>query len=63
MKHLVERLTLDEGGTSLTYSFELTDPEFLVAPVSGRVQWSHRPDLDFEPQECDLETARRFIEE
>ena len=63
MKHLVERLTIDEGGTSLTYSFELADPEFLVAPVSGRAQWSHRPDLDFEPQECDLENARRFIEE
>ena len=63
MKHLVERLALDEGGTSLTYSFELTDPEFLAAPVSGRVQWSHRPDLNFERHECDLETARRFIAE
>ncbi len=63
MKHLIERLTLDEGGTSLTYRFELTDPEFLAAPVSGQVQWSHRPDLEFERQECDLEIARRFIDE
>jgi Family of unknown function (DUF6152) len=63
MKELVERLALNEGGTSLSYSFELTDPEFLSAAVSGRVQWSHRPDLAFVPQECDLEIARRFIGE
>jgi Family of unknown function (DUF6152) len=63
MKHLVERLTLDEGGKSLTYSFELTDPEFLAAPVLGRVKWSHRPDLDFVSEKCDLENARRFIEQ
>ena len=61
MKHLVERLTIDESGTSLTYAFELSDPEFLAAPVAGRVQWSHRPDLDFVREECDLENARRFI--
>jgi uncharacterized protein DUF6152 len=61
MKHLVERLTIDEGGTSLTYAFELSDSEFLAAPVAGRVQWSHRPDLDFVREACDLENARRFI--
>jgi hypothetical protein len=63
MKHLVERLTLDEGGTTLTYDFELRDPEFLAAAVSGQVRWAHRPDLEFVPEECDLETARRFIKE
>ena len=62
-KHLVERLALDESGTTLTYSFELHDPEFLAAPVSGRLRWAHRPDLEFVPEECSLETARRFINE
>jgi Family of unknown function (DUF6152) len=63
MKNLVERLALDDGGTSLTYSFDLTDPEFLAAPVSGRLTWSHRPDLEFVPQKCNVENARRFIAE
>lgn len=63
LKKLVERLALDDGGKSLTYSFELTDPEFLAAPVSGQLTWSHRPDLEFVPQACDVENARRFIAE
>ncbi len=36
MKHLVERLALDEGGTTLSYSFELRDPEFLAAPCRAK---------------------------
>jgi hypothetical protein len=63
MKHLLERLTLDASGTTLTYSFELRDPEFLAAPVSGEVRWAHRPDLEFVRDACDLDTARRFIKE
>jgi hypothetical protein len=61
-KHLIERLTLGGDGTNLTYQFELTDPEFLAAPVKGEVQWVHRADTGFERHECNLDNARRFAE-
>jgi hypothetical protein len=60
-KHLVERLTPGSDGSSLNYHFELTDPEFLAAPVAGDVQWVFRPTLKYAPLKCDPENARRFI--
>ena len=62
-KHLIERLELSEDRTQLIYSFELTDPEYLAAPIElGGMQWWHRPDLEFVDFPCDLESARRFVE-
>ena len=61
-KHLVERLTRSDDATSLTYQFELTDPEFLAAPVTGEVRWAYRPAIAFERNECSLAAARRFTE-
>jgi hypothetical protein len=58
-KHLVERLTPDGKG-ALTYHFEMSDPEFLAAPVAGDVQWVFRPNLAYAALKCDLENARRF---
>jgi hypothetical protein len=60
-KRLIERLTLDDDGTSLAYEFELTDPEVLAAPVTGKLRWVYRPDLTFMPEPCDRENARRFL--
>ena len=62
-KHLVERFELDPARESLTYSFELEDPEYLEAPVAGEMQWAYRPDLDFTPIECELDNARIFVGE
>ena len=60
-KHLVERFELNPDHTSLTYRFELEDPEHLAAPVTGELQSAYRPGLGFAPIACDLETARRFV--
>ncbi len=60
-KHLVERFELNPDRASLTYRFELEDSEYLAAPVTGELQSAYRPDLDFVPIACDLETARRFV--
>lgn len=60
-KHLTERLTPNADGTSLTYHFELTDPQFLAAPVSGDVRWVYRPDLKYGAEKCDPDNARRYI--
>lgn len=62
-KHLTETLALDADGSGLVYTFELTDPEVLAAPFTGRIQWVYRPDLDFAPLPCDLENALRFTKE
>ena len=60
-KHLVERFELDPDRTTLTYRFELEDPEFLAAPVTGEFQSRYRPDLGFQRLRCDVETAGRFL--
>ena len=60
-KRLVERLTLDDDGTGLAYEFELTDPEVLAAPVTGKFRWVYRPDLAFTAEPCNRENARRFL--
>ena len=62
-KHLVERLTFTPDRTALTYSFELTDPDYLAEPMTGEVTWDYRPDMTFEPLKCDPAVARRFSQE
>jgi hypothetical protein len=59
-KHLVERFSVDANHESMTYRFELEDPEYLAAPVTGQLQAAYRPDLDFRPVPCDIDTAGRF---
>jgi len=60
-KHLVERFELSPDRTNLIYRFELEDPEYLSAPVTGEVHSAYRPDIVFAPVECDVENARRFL--
>ncbi|NIW23067.1 MAG: hypothetical protein GWN29_00045, partial [Gammaproteobacteria bacterium] len=62
-KRLIERFSLDTDRTSMTYSFELEDPEYLSEVVTGQVQSAYRPDVEFAPIACNLENARRFIGE
>jgi hypothetical protein len=57
-KHLIERLTLVDDGKKLSYSFELTDPEFLAQTVTGTSEWAYRPDLEFVREICELDNAR-----
>ncbi len=60
-KTLTERLSLDDDRTSLTYAFELSDPDYIKNPMSGEAKWVHTPGVTFAPLPCDLENARRFI--
>jgi hypothetical protein len=61
-KRLQERFSLNADGRSLTYGFELSDPEYLDEPQAGELQWGYRPDLNFDAEECQLANARRFLE-
>ena len=60
-KHLVERFQLSPDRTRLTYSYELEDPDYLTTPVTGSVEWVHRPDLTYVGYKCDREIAKRFL--
>jgi hypothetical protein len=62
-KHLVERFELTPDRTALTYTFTLEDPEYLTSPVQGTARWAYRPDVTYAPIECNLENARKFLEE
>jgi hypothetical protein len=59
-KHLVERFELSEDRLTMTYSFELDDPENLAEPVTGSLVSTHRPDIDFSPISCDPDNASRY---
>jgi hypothetical protein len=62
-KHLVERLTLANGGLQLRYELTLEDPEYLTQPVTYTAMWDHRPDLAFSGAACSSEIAERFRED
>lgn len=61
-KHLVERLTLSANGESINYHFELSDPEYLSSPISGEFEMMYRPNIEFSVEDCDLDSARMFLE-
>ena len=62
-KHLVEYFELSADRTTLAYRFRLEDPEYLAAPFEGSAVWEHRPDLPYTAEKCDVENARRYLEE
>jgi hypothetical protein len=59
---LVERFALAADGQSLLYSFELTDPVYLAAPLRGEMRWLYRPNVDFQLVACDPEATRSFLD-
>lgn len=52
---IVERFTLSDDETGLTYDVEVTDPGTFTEPVSASWELVWRPDLVVEPYECTLE--------
>ncbi len=61
-KRLVEKFVLGDDGTSLNYEFELYDEAILAQPIKMTTTWIYRPDIEFVPDTCDLESAQRFLE-
>jgi hypothetical protein len=59
-KHLIERFALTADRSSLRYRFELEDPEYLAAPVTGELESAYRPDIELNLVACDPDNARRF---
>jgi len=61
-KHIIERFTLGEDRSTLTYEFVLSDAEYLLEPVSDSFILYYRPDMRPTRIECDVESARRALE-
>lgn len=62
-KHMVERYSLTDNGTMLTIDYVLEDPEYLAEAVTDTRQWRYAPELELLPNQCDLENARRYVED
>jgi hypothetical protein len=60
-KILDEPFELNDDGRSLTYRWEVTDPDYLTGPVSGESHWTYRSDLEYSTVECSVESAQRFL--
>ena len=61
-KHLVERFRLSEDGTTITYSFEMTDPLYINGPISYEMPWVYAPDFEKIDLPCDPESAQRYLQ-
>lgn len=61
-KRVEERITLNQDGKTLSYHFELTDPQYLASPVIGDSTWTYDPDLEFIVDDCDPVSATRFLD-
>jgi len=62
-KHLVERFALDADDRHLNYEIMAEDPEYLTEPIYASAKWEYAPDIEPSNAECDLDSARRFLEE
>lgn len=60
-RHMIERLTLEEGGHHLRYEFTVEDPDYYPQPLRFSMQWTHRPDIEMSGAPCDDENARKFL--
>lgn len=60
-KHLVERFEVGDDGRSLVYSGTMEDPVYLTAPVEWSGTWEYRPTMSHSNSACDVETARKFL--
>lgn len=60
-KHLIERLSISEDGKEMVYAGVVEDPQFLNEPVKWTGSWLYRPKMSHSNEVCDLEIARRFL--
>jgi hypothetical protein len=61
-KHVIERLTLGDDGSTMLIDVYMEDPEFLAEPLSTQFTWAYSPHLELISAPCNAENARRFLE-
>jgi hypothetical protein len=62
-KRMTERFSLSEDRKHLDYEITVEDREYFSAPLTHRGQWDYRQDQKPTGLPCDLDIARRFIDE
>ena len=62
-KKLTERFTLGEDGKSLMVSGTVEDPLYLAQPGEWTGRLEYRPGMPHSNQKCDVEIARRFLQD
>jgi uncharacterized protein DUF6152 len=60
-KRLTERFRVGPDGKTLIYSGVIEDPEYLTGSVEWSGQWQYRPNMPHSNEKCDVEVARRFL--
>ncbi len=61
-KHVVERLTLSDDGTTVQVDMLIEDPEYLSAPMASTFVWYHVPHLEMLRVDCNPEVAQQFLQ-
>lgn len=62
-KKLTEKFTLSEDGKTLLYSGVVEDPLYLVKPAEWSGKFQYRPGMPQSNQKCNVELARRFLDD
>jgi Family of unknown function (DUF6152) len=62
-KRLTERFRVGPDGKSLVYSGVIEDPEYLARSVEWSGQWQYRPNMPHSNEKCDIEVARKFLDD
>jgi hypothetical protein len=62
-KKVVERFSLSEDGKNLIYSGTVEDPVYLAQPGEWTGRLEYRPGMPHSNQKCDVELARRFLQD
>lgn len=62
-KKVTERFELGDDRKTLIYSGTIEDPEYLNGPIEWSGQWLYRPQMSHSNERCDVEVARRFLDD
>jgi hypothetical protein len=62
-KKVIERFTISDDGKQMIYAGEMEDPVYLAQPVKWSTQWEYRPTMQHSNQKCDVEVARKFLQQ
>lgn len=62
-KHMLEKFALSEDGKQMIYSGKLSDPVYLAEPIEWSGTWVYRPTMEHSNESCDLDAARRFLDD
>jgi hypothetical protein len=61
-KRVIERYSLADGGATLVVEFSIEDADYLTRPFRDTVRWRYAPQLQFVPNKCEVDVARRYLE-